>query len=73
VTAVRATRLSDWERLPPNPDLDDDFGYSLRELEFIQTGPTGEIVVLPTEEELIEHEAFIVADEAAISDLQDWR
>lgn len=73
MTAVSATRLTDWERLPPNPDLDDDFGYSLRELEFIQTGPTGEIVVLPTEEELIEHEAFIVADEAAICDLEDWR
>ncbi|WP_277555966.1 hypothetical protein [Halobaculum limi] len=62
-----------WRELPPNPDPEDDLGYELVELDFIPTSTSGgkEVLVLPTDEEMLREDAFIVIDRSSVEDLGD--
>lgn len=53
-----ATR-EDWERLPSDPDLREDLGYELLDLEAHETRD-GQVLFLPQDEDMIREEAFIV-------------
>lgn len=62
-----------WRELPPNPDPEDDLEYELVELDFIPTSTSGgkEVLVLPTDEEMLREDAFIVIDRSSVEDLGD--
>jgi hypothetical protein len=62
-----------WRELPPNPDPLDDLGYDLVELDFIPTSTSGseEVLVLPTDEEMLREDAFVVADKDSVVDLAE--
>lgn len=53
-----ATR-DEWERLPSDPDLREDLGYELLDLEAHET-QDGHLLFLPRDEDMIREEAFIV-------------
>lgn len=62
-----------WRELPPNPDPEADLGYELVELDFIPTSTSGgkEVLVLPTDEDMLREDAFIVIDRNSVEDLGD--
>ncbi len=62
-----------WRELPPNPDPLEDLGYDLIELDFIPTSTSGgkEVLVLPTDEDMLREDAFIVVDRSSVTDLSD--
>lgn len=61
---------SEWERLPDDPDPHRDLGYQLASLSVIRTeNGRGHYLLLPEDEEDIKSEAFIVATEDAVEDL----
>lgn len=63
-----------WERLPLDPDLERDLGYRLSDWEPITTAnDDGQLVYLPSEEELLRQDAFIVVDRDDQIDLIDER
>jgi hypothetical protein len=62
----------DWKRVSRDPDLADDLGYDLLELDVLQSGGSRKYMILPHEEELVRDEVFIVAEEPAVQDVIDW-
>lgn len=62
-----------WESVPEDPDLAEDLGYLLLELEFISSA-TGDdqVIVLPKDESLLKEDAFLVTDASGIADLDQW-
>ena len=69
-----AQAVSDaWRKLPPNPDPQEDLGYDLIELDFIPTSTSGgnEVLVLPTNEDMLREDAFMVVDRDSVADLRD--
>lgn len=66
------SQVSDtWREQPPNPDPTDDLGYEMVELDFIPTSTSGgkEVLVLPTDEEMLREDAFLVVDRESVTDL----
>lgn len=62
-----ATRR-EWEELPSDPDLYDDLGYEMLDLEAYET-EGDRILFLPKDEDMIRNEAFIVADKKSVMSL----
>ncbi|XVH33558.1 hypothetical protein ACNS7O_18070 (plasmid) [Haloferacaceae archaeon DSL9] len=58
----------DWERLSADPDYEEDLGYPADDWDVIKTEKCGRchILFLPNDEELLQEEAFIVAEEKAV-------
>ena len=64
----------DWGRVPPDPDLSEDLGYELVEMDIIETqNGSGQLLFLPWDEEMIRDDSFIVATETTVENLIDWR
>lgn len=64
------TSRSEWERLPDDPDLERDLGYVLASLSVVRTeNGNGHYLFLPEDEQDIRDEAFIIADDTAVRDL----
>lgn len=62
----------EWEQVSPDPDPVRDLGYELMDLEVLETEDgTDRYMLLPTSEEMLAQDAFIVADEAAVCDVSD--
>lgn len=63
---------AEWEQLPPDPDLVDDLGYEMLDLEVLPTedGST-QYMFIPRDEDMIREDAFLVAGESAICDPRD--
>lgn len=55
-----STTRRDWEQLPSDPDLHDDLGYELLDLESYETDED-HVLFLPKDEDMIRDEAFMVA------------
>lgn len=71
-TEPPATRR-EWERVAADPDVRKDLGYDPMDLEVMDAGDRpDDLVVLPSDEEVLRDEAFIVVSEAAVRDLGDW-
>ncbi|WP_255149592.1 hypothetical protein [Halorarius halobius] len=63
-----------WEEVPPDPDLERDFGYDREPLTAIRTPEhTGQLILLPSEERQLEDDEFLVVDDGSVEPLSDWR
>lgn len=62
----------DWEELPRDPDPEGDLGYQLLELDVLRSsdGETEHMLVLPSDEDLLRENAFIVADPDSVCELE---
>lgn len=70
----RLAERVDWEEVPPDPDLYEDLGYEIRDMDVISTdNGSGQLLFLPWEEELIRDQSFLVADEDSVVNLVDTR
>jgi hypothetical protein len=62
----------DWTELPSDPDLESDLGYELDELDVIETNNgSGQVLMLPNDEEDLREECFLVVQEASLVNLID--
>ncbi|MBV0923085.1 hypothetical protein KTS45_02635 [Halomicroarcula limicola] len=59
-----------WDEVPDDPDPHENLGYELEELTVIQSETDDRYVFLPAEEDQLLEEAFIVADEDALVELE---
>lgn len=55
----RPTTRADWERLPPDPDPNEDLGYDVLDLEAYETD-ADHVLFLPADDDMLRDEAFIV-------------
>jgi hypothetical protein len=67
---MKEEQSADWEDVSDDPDPD-DLGYEAVELDMIGTTADGthRVLVLPTDEEMLADEAFLVADEDCVEEL----
>ena len=64
---------SDLETLDADPDLDADLGYEMIELDVVRTkNGSGDVLLLPADEDLLKEDAFIVSDTDTVCDVSDW-
>lgn len=62
----------DWTEMPSDPDLESDLGYELDELDVIETNNgSGQVLMLPTDEEDLREECFLVVQESSLVNLID--
>ncbi|WP_237560633.1 hypothetical protein [Halostella litorea] len=65
---------SDVEALAPDPDLADDLGYETIELDVVHPdNGSGDVIVLPADEDLLKEDAFMVSDADSVCDVGEWR
>ena len=58
----RSPARREWEEVPSDPDLHNDLGYELLDLEVYETNED-RLIFLPKDEEMIREAAFIVTRE----------
>ena len=58
----RSPARREWEGVPSDPDLHDDLGYELLDLEVYETDED-RLIFLPKDEDMIREAAFIVTRE----------
>lgn len=65
------TSLEAWESLASDPNLSREFGYELSDWDVV-TSPdhSDQIILLPQEQEALAEDAFIIADEDDVCDLE---
>lgn len=64
-----------WESVPVEPDPGRDLGYGAEPLTIIDTREAeteGEVIVLPSEENQLQADEFIVAGPGVVESLEDW-
>lgn len=63
---------TDWRSVDEDPDPAADLGYETVELDMIPTHADGtrSVLVLPTDEEQLREDAFMVVDEDSVHDLE---
>lgn len=61
-----------WQDVASDPDPVDDLGYEGLDLDVIQTTAEGrqQVLMMPTEEDLLHEDAFLVVDEDVVRDLE---
>lgn len=68
----QVTDRTDWKSVSSDPDLEEDFGYELGEMDVIETNNgSGQVLLLPPDEESLREESFIVVEENTLVDLLD--
>lgn len=72
---MQREQSTDWCDVPEDPDPIDDLGYEVVELDVIPTTTDGtaRVLVLPTDEDLLAEDAFMVVDEADVRDIGTMR
>lgn len=61
---------TEWAQVSDDPDLQDDLGYEMIDLEIIQANNKAEqYMFLPQDEEMLTEEAFIVAEPDSVVDI----
>lgn len=65
----------DWAQASADPDPVADLGYAQTEWDVIRTKRRGtcHVLFLPQDEDLLQHEAFVIAEESAVTDVCDHR
>lgn len=65
-------RSGDWWDAPSDPDPTADLEYDIIDLDIIKTSTNGrpQVLVLPTDEDLLREDAFMVVDEDSVYDLE---
>jgi len=63
-----------WHGVPSDPHPN-DLGYDLIDLDVVRTTTNGraQVLVLPADENLLREDAFLVADDEAVYDLETMR
>lgn len=62
----------EWKEISPDPDPTRDLGYELIDLEIFRTNDgTDRFMLLPSNEEMLADDAFIVASESAVCNVTD--
>jgi hypothetical protein len=63
---------SDWWDVDEDPDAHDDLGYELVELDLIYTDASGreQVLVMPNDEDMLRDDAYLVAGEDDLYDLE---
>lgn len=62
----------DWQQVPSDPDLEADLGYELDDLDVIETNNgSGQVLMLPRDEEQLRDECFLVVQEESLVNLID--
>lgn len=66
--------LVDWTTVSADPDLEADLGYELHEMDVVETNNgSGQLLLLPWNEEMLREESFMVVHRDAVVDLIDNR
>jgi len=67
---MKGEYAAEWRDVPDDPDPE-DLGYEAVELDMIGTTADGShrVLVLPTDEEMLADDAFLIADEQSVEDL----
>lgn len=70
-----SSSLPDWRELDADPDPERDLGYDLDEWEVVEARSRGEdhLMFLPSDEELLKEDAFIVAAPDIVYDVGEHR
>jgi hypothetical protein len=61
-----------WAAAADHPDLEADLGYRPLDVEVVVAEQYGQLLFLPSEDESMEQDSFVVADESLVVDLDDW-
>lgn len=63
----------DWERVPQDPDGEDDLGYEMADWNTIEARRNGSehLMFIPDDTEMLREEAFIVAHPNDVTDVVD--
>ncbi|MFW5934218.1 MAG: hypothetical protein ACOCQL_00025 [Halolamina sp.] len=72
---MEGDQRGDWRHAPEDPDPAEDLGYEAVELDMIGTDADGEnrVLVLPTDEEMLADDAFVIVDEDSVAELSAKR
>lgn len=71
-SAERQFSRTDWIELDSNPDATEDLGYRVTEWNTFETPDNSDqLMFLPDDESLLKDDAFIVADESDLRELDD--
>jgi len=62
-----------WAAADDDPDLERDLGYRPFDVEVVVAEQYGQLLFLPSDDELLEQDSFVVADESLVMDLEDCR
>lgn len=62
-----------WADADDDPDLERDLGYRPFDVEVVVAEQYGQLLFLPSDDELLEEDSFVVADESLVMDLEDCR
>lgn len=57
---------SNWQRVPEDPDPCQDLGYDIEDLTVVESPTESHVVFLPSKENHLDDEAFIIADTDAV-------
>jgi len=70
-----ATSSTNWESVPADPDPQRDLGYLCGDWDVIRTTcrRRSHLLFLPQDKQLLEQDAFVIADEATVVDTVDYR
>ena len=65
-------RKGDWWDVSSDPDPVSDLKYDIIDLDLISTSTNGrpQVLVLPTDEDLLREDAFMIVDEDSVYDLE---
>lgn len=63
--------MQDWQDVSDDPDPVEDLGYDLLELDLLSTLVEGksQVIIMPTDEEHLLDDSFIIVDEDVVCEL----
>jgi hypothetical protein len=68
------TSLEAWKTLPPDPDVNRELGYDLTDWDVVTPADeSDQLIFLPTEEETIREDAFVIASADSVCDLDEQK
>jgi uncharacterized protein YqcC (DUF446 family) len=62
-----------WAGVDDDPDLERDLGYRPFDVEVVVAEQYGQLLFLPSDDDILEEDSFVVADESLVVDLADER
>lgn len=63
----------EWDDADEDPDLERDLGYQPFDVEVVVAEQYGQLLFLPSDDDILEADSFVVADESLVVDLDDWQ
>lgn len=63
----------EWRSLPADPDPERDLGYRLIDLEVVPAPVNEQTMFLPSDEEMLKEEAFVIVADDVVVDVLEYR